>query len=256
MGPREGRPRPAGGPGCSPGAARLRGRRSWSRGHPQDTRSPASPHASPPPPRPQLLSPPQPRHPLTGRGSFPEPAAGSGPSAGYLMQRRDAGQGAGEGDSPRARRTVPGEEGGRRRLSAPSLLTALPLLRAGASPPAATTADERGGGRPGAGGRGAHLPSREHGRAPGWNGAVGSVQGRRAGEPREPRNNRPPKPCFPGTPSGFLFRDHQHPPCAGVGRVRLRRGPRATLVRSRKAEGTLLQATASGPSCPRALAVR
>ena len=40
---------------------------------------------------------------------------------------------------------MPGEEGGRRRLSAPSLLTALPLLRAGASPLAATTAEERGG---------------------------------------------------------------------------------------------------------------
>ena len=181
MRPREGRPRPAweardavrGRPGSGAGAPGA--------GVTHRTPGPQPPlHPSPPPPCPQLLSPPQPRHPLTGKGSFPVPAAGSGPSAGYLLQRRDAGQGPGVGDSPRARRTKPGEEGGRRRLSAPSLLTALPLLRAGASPPAAATAEKGGG--PGPGPQpGAHLPPREHCRAPGWDGAVGSGEGRRAG---------------------------------------------------------------------------
>lgn len=159
MRPREGRPRPAweardavrGRPGSGAGAPGA--------GVTHRTPGPQPPlHPSPPPPCPQLLSPPQPRHPLTGKGSFPVPATGSGPSAGYLLQRRDAGQGPGVGDSPRARRTKPGEEGGRRRLSAPSLLTALPLLRAGASPPAAATA-EKGGGGPGRG-RGRALTCR------------------------------------------------------------------------------------------------
>lgn len=63
--------------------------------HKKSCARPSLNHSPPPPPRPQLLSPPQPRHPLTGKGSFPAPAASSRPSAGYLMQRRDAGQGPG-----------------------------------------------------------------------------------------------------------------------------------------------------------------
>ena len=171
----------------------------------------------------------------------------------------EAGRGAG---SRGGRQSEGAQDGARRGGWAAAAVSSVPAHRA------AITARRRlpagrhhrrgaGGGRPGAEGQGAHLPSREHGRAPGWNGAVRSGQGRRAGEPRERWNDRPPRPCFPGTPSGFLFRDHQTPPsCAGVSRVRVRRGPRATLVRSRKAERTLLRATAIGPSCPRALAVR
>ena len=211
MGPREGRPRPAGGPGYSPGAARLRGRRSWSQGHPQDTRSPASPHASPPPPRPQLLSPPQPRHPLTGRGSFPEPAAGSGPSAGYLLQRRDPGQGAGEGDSPRARRTVPGEEGGRRRLSAPSLLTALPLLRAGASPPAATTAEERGGACPGPGARALTCRRGNTGQLPDGTAQWGADRGEGRASHASGETTVLRGPAFPAHPRGSSSATTKHP---------------------------------------------
>lgn len=60
-----------GGPGCSPGAAGLRGWRSWSRGHPQDTRSPAAPPSLPSPSVPPTPLPAPAPPPTNREGKFP-----------------------------------------------------------------------------------------------------------------------------------------------------------------------------------------
>lgn len=254
MGPREGQPRPAGGPGYTvrgqPGA---RGRRSWSQGHPQDTRS-QPPPCLPSPPRPQLLSPPQPRHPLTGRGSFPEPAAGSGLHRVTCLQRRDPGQGAGEetvrGRAGRCPARRVGGGGCQLRPCSPRCH----YCAQARLPPAATTAEERGG--PARGSRGRALTCR-HGNAgqlPDGTAQWGADRRRRAshasGETAVLRG-----PAFRhtlGVPP-FLTISLLSVPALVESEYGEGRGP---LVRWRKAEGTLLQATASGPSCPRALVVR
>lgn len=118
MGPKEGRPRPGweardpsrGRPGFGASAP-------GSRAHSHDTVFPAAPSTPrPPPARPQLLSSAPCPPPRSREGKFPgarSPAPD--PRRGYLLQKRDKGQGTGEGAARRRGGRGPGEEGGRRR---------------------------------------------------------------------------------------------------------------------------------------------
>lgn len=181
--------------------AELRGQRS------RESRSLTGHHFSRPPATillpsalldPNSVPSPHPRHPITGKGSFPASAARLPyPRRGYLLQKQDKGQGARGGEATRrSEGRRPGEKGGRRqrRLSARVLLlTALPLLCAEATSPAGRRHPprRRGGGEPPSPGRRAPTftclreetpPSQGHCRS-GGTGEVG--RGERGEEPTD-----------------------------------------------------------------------